>query len=63
MAGGCLFFAEGAEVVVVFEFGLDVNELFVGEYDEGFLAVFFEYLWVNSHDGFSGRLPHISIHF
>lgn len=55
--GGGLFFAEGAEVVVVFEFRLDVNELFVGEYDECFFAVFFEDLWVNAHDEFSGRLP------
>ena len=55
--GSGFFFAQGAEVFVVLDFCLHLQELLVGQNDEFLAAVFFDDLWMDAHGGFSGRIP------
>jgi len=55
--GGGLFFAQGAEVFVVLDLLLHLQELVVGQNYEFLASVFFDDLRVDAHGGFSGRIP------
>ena len=49
--GGGFFVAQGAEVLVVLDFRLHLQELLVGENDELLAAVFFDDLRMDAHGG------------
>ncbi len=55
--GGGLFFAQGAEVFVVLDLRLHLQEFFVGQDDEFLATVLFDNLGMDAHGDFSGRIP------
>jgi hypothetical protein len=55
--GGGFFFAQRAEVLVILNFLLHLQEFVVGQNDEFLAAVFSDDLRVDAHGGFGGSIP------